>query len=77
MFIFQDKTRAFFNNELPSSVTVNDKMNNVRYITKEEEEVKSVSISRKSIENMKQKLSRIKKQAQAMSTIPHSPQSPF
>lgn len=42
-----------------------------------EDEVKSVSISRKSIENMKQKLIRIKTQAQSMSTIPHSPQSPF
>lgn len=41
-----------------------------------EDEVKSVSISRKSIENIKKKFSRIK-QAQAMSTIPHSPQSPF
>ncbi|XP_060875809.1 uncharacterized protein LOC132949066 [Metopolophium dirhodum] len=39
------------------------------------DEVKSVSISRKSIENIKQKFIRIKKQA--MSTIPHSPQSPL
>lgn len=42
-----------------------------------EDEVKSVSISRKSIENIKQKFIKIKKQAQSMSTIPHSPQSPF
>ncbi|XP_015380561.1 PREDICTED: uncharacterized protein LOC107174212 [Diuraphis noxia] len=39
------------------------------------DEIKSVSISRKSIENIKQKFIRIKKEA--MSTIPHSPQSPL
>jgi len=39
--------------------------------------MKNVSISRKSIENIKQKLIRIKTQAQAMSTIPHSPRSPI
>lgn len=41
-----------------------------------EDEVQNIMISRKSIENIKKKFSRIK-QAQAMSTIPHSPQSPF
>lgn len=42
-----------------------------------EDEIKRVRISRKSIENIKQKFIKIKKQAQEMSTIPHSPQSPF
>ncbi|XP_050542881.1 uncharacterized protein LOC126906343 isoform X2 [Daktulosphaira vitifoliae] len=41
-----------------------------------EDEVKSVSISRRSIENIKQKFIRIKNQSHMMSTIPHSPQSP-
>lgn len=52
-----------------------DGLKNGRPSQIKEDEIKSVSISRKSIENIKQKFSRIKKQA--MSTIPHSPQSPF
>jgi hypothetical protein len=52
-----------------------DVIKNGRQSQIKEDEIKSVSISRKSIENIKQKLIRIKKQA--MSTIPHSPQSPF
>lgn len=51
---------------------------NISHLTQtQEDEVKSVSISRKSIENIKQKYMKIKTQAQSMSTIPHSPQSPF
>jgi len=52
-----------------------DVIKNGRQSQIKEDEIKSVSISRKSIENIKQKFIRIKKQA--MSTIPHSPQSPF
>lgn len=52
-----------------------DVIKNSRQSQIKEDEIKSVSISRKSIENIKQKFNRIKKQA--MSTIPHSPQSPF
>lgn len=54
-----------------------DNLNNGHQTQIKEAEVKNVSISRKSIENIKQKFIRIKTQAQAMSTIPHSPQSPF
>lgn len=52
-----------------------DNLNKILQPQIKEDEVKSVSISRKSIENFKQKFNRIKNQA--MSTIPYSPQSPL
>ncbi|CAH1736440.1 unnamed protein product [Aphis gossypii] len=76
----QDDTCAALENQ-PVLTTYNaimdetDGLKNGRPSQIKEDEIKSVSISRKSIENIKQKFSRIKKQA--MSTIPHSPQSPF
>ncbi|XP_025194944.1 uncharacterized protein LOC112594398 [Melanaphis sacchari] len=76
----QDDTCAAFENEsvLTTNTAIMGETNvikNGRQSQIKEDEIKSVSISRKSIENIKQKFIRIKKQA--MSTIPHSPQSPF
>ncbi|VVC42039.1 HAUS augmin-like complex subunit 6, N-terminal [Cinara cedri] len=53
-----------------------DVLNTAAQTQIKEDEVKSFSISRKSIENLKQKFIRIK-QSKIMNTIPHSPQSPF
>ncbi|XP_022172378.1 uncharacterized protein LOC111035164 [Myzus persicae] len=75
----QDKTYATLENQ-PVYTTDIAMMNETEHKNGRKsqiikDEIKSVSISRKSIENIKQKFSRIKKEA--MSTIPHSPQSPF
>ncbi|XP_026805336.1 uncharacterized protein LOC113548583 [Rhopalosiphum maidis] len=75
-----DDTCAAFENQPvltthPTIMDETDVIKNGRQSQIKEDEIKSVSISRKSIENIKQKFIRIKKQA--MSTIPHSPQSPF
>lgn len=52
-----------------------DSLNKSLQPQNKEDEVKNVFISRKSIENIKQKFNRIKNQA--TSTIPHSPESPL
>ncbi|XP_001944251.2 uncharacterized protein LOC100166290 [Acyrthosiphon pisum] len=67
------ENQPVFNTDIAIMIETEHKNGRKSQIKKDE--IKSVSISRKSIENIKQKFIRIKKQA--MSTIPHSPQSPL
>lgn len=74
---FQDNTNITLKDYLSSTFHHADNMETNSNETQiKEDEVKSVSISRRSLENLKKQLIRIK-QGQTMSTIPHSPQSPF